>query len=606
MNTLYRFPIRLTIQGPILTKSTSPSSFGLDAAVARDFMTRRPMLPGTLVEGKVREALWRIGEGARLNELFGCETKDDTGNEPNRGALLIGDLMAERDRTEGKGNGDVNRPIDTLSRIALDSTLGSAKAEMLRVIETPFLAGDGVAFEGLAEMFCKDDNAAREITRLLTLGLSWLVQMGAQRSTGFGQLLKVGVSSGPVEVEPIVIATAPVALLLAITPLGPLCIARHKIGDNLFESEDFIPGNMLAGAVMETAVKLGIQSDFQGQFDSIRFRHSFPSSSSVRAVVLADSTVKIGDTVYDVAVCRDPVLLTGEDGKTVAPAFPIDWKESCGELAELGHAFPSRELRVRTSIDSERRKSADAKLFAWEMIHPFDNDRKPIVWRTRIDLGAVKDDAKRKAVAQTLAKILARLSFVSKTKARCEVAVTPLPQAETAPELRENGTIALVLQSPTLLADPRFQEVINIPKSGALSAAEMLALYRDAFAELSGESLDLSHHFARQFLAGGNYLAHRFQKKSGKPYDPWLLTAAGAVFVFTVKDAAKAQTRIESWLNNGLPVPHWAKSRFGDSWMENPFRPENGFAEVALHRPAFATPETQDFTLADSILKPLS
>ncbi|MFO7608139.1 MAG: ATP-binding protein [Candidatus Krumholzibacteriia bacterium] len=39
------------------------------------------------------------------------------------------------------------------------------------------------------------------------------------------------------------------AIDLVIKPHGPLCIARHKTDNNLFESEAFIPGNVLAGAL---------------------------------------------------------------------------------------------------------------------------------------------------------------------------------------------------------------------------------------------------------------------------------------------------------------------------------------------------------------------
>jgi hypothetical protein len=51
-----------------------------------------------------------------------------------------------------------------------------------------------------------------------------------------------------------------------------------------------------------------------------------------------------------------------------------------------------------------------------------------------------------------------------------------------------------------------------------------------------------------------------------------------------------------------MPLPAWAKQTFGDKWNENPYRPENGFGEIAVHVPEFATPATDSFTLADPIL----
>lgn len=600
MNTLYCFDITLTLQGPILTKATTPASFGLDAAVARDFTTGRPMLPGTLVEGKVRESLFQLGEIERLEELFGKETKEASGNEPERGRLLIGDLIAKNSPS------DEAKPVPTLSRTALDSTLGSAKGESLRVIETPFLAGDKVVFEGKATCFCADDEGAKEIAGLLRAGLLWLVQAGANRTTGFGRVLGASVESSKVESDPTTVGDAPVALDLEITPLGPLCIAKHKIGDNLFESDTVIPGNMLAGAIMQTAAEMGIAGELKDDFHKIRFRHAFPTTAEKpRPRVLPLSTVKVGAIDYDVSGQREPVLLKDESGVPVAPQFPIDWKEHGDALSNLDWAFPVRELRVRTAIDSTSRtadrgeEGAAGKLFAWEMVHPLCDDRKtPVLWRTRIDLSGVKNPV---ATANVLAKVLAQLSFVSKTKVRCKVGITAVTEPETVTINSEK--ISLVLQSHAQLVDPRFQEVAGVPQSGALSATDLFKLYAAVWEELSGGSLKLSHHFAQQHLAGGNYLAIRFQKKKGrKAYDPWLLTNAGSVFVFTVHDEEKAKKKMEAWSVGGLPLPEWAKKEFGDQWFENPYRPENGFGEIAVHRTEFATPETHSFELADSIL----
>lgn len=592
---LYRFAIKLTLQGPILAKSSSPASFGLDAAVARDFKNGRPIIPGTLVEGRVRESLEQLGEGDPAR-LFGKETKEDTNNEPSRGQLLIGDLAAAKPGSDAA----------SLSRVALDGTLGSAKGEMLREIETPFLAGDEVVFAGEAEMFCANEGAADEIARLLRMGLLWQTQFGALRTTGFGKVLGAEVTPAPAKVEEIQIDGAPLALDLAIAPRGPLCITKPKIGDNLFESEITIPGNMLAGAVMQTAESLGLAEELKKVFDQIHFCHAFPTTGGKpRPRALPLSTVKAGEILYDIAREREPVLLTNHQGNIVAPEFPIDWKKHDDALGALDWAWPARELRVRTAIDSQRRKGDDGKLFAWEMVHPFldDEARTPVVWRSRIDLSGVDAD-KHAAVASTLAKVLARLSFVSKTKARCHVEVEPVEKLPEAPELKTGGTLALVLQTPALLADPRFQEVNGVPKSGAISDADMLALYRATFDELSDGSLALSHHFAQQHLEGGSYLGIRFQKKHRRPYNPWLLTDDGSVFVFSVQDAETAKEKLAAWLDTGLPVPAWAEEAFGKSWCENPYRPENGFGEVAVHQPKFATPQCEAIPLADPILPP--
>jgi len=193
---------------------------------------------------------------------------------------------------------------------------------------------------------------------------------------------------------------------------------------------------------------------------------------------------------------------------------------------------------------------------------------------------------------------------VSKTKARCRVGVTSIAKTEDPPDLQDGQTFTLVLKTPALLADPRFPKVKKDSQFGALSAAEMLSFYKAVWSELSGNSLELSHHFARQFLAGGSYLAHRFQKKKNPngPYDPWLLTDGGSVFVFKVTNAVTAKEKLQEWFATGLPLPDWAKDRLGDDWKHNPYLRQNGFGEVAVHRPDFATPKAPPVILADSIL----
>ncbi len=590
--TLREYDLALTLRGPVLTKSSNPATFGLDAVVARDFLTDAPMLPGTLVEGRVREALDQLGFAGRLDDLFGRETDANSSNEPAGGRLLIGDLVAAPGSRAGK-------PI---TRVALDHALGSARGEMLRVLESPYAPGETVEFKGKAHVFA-DDAEAAEIRKLLHMGLCWPVQFGACRTTGFGRTESASVRLLPEAPLPELVQFGPAhrALDLEIRPRGPLCVSRHKIGNNLFESDTVIPGNMLAGAIMRTAKELGLDQGLKDAgFDSIRFRHAFPTTGTSRPRPLPASTVKAHRTAYDIADFPDPVLLGG-DGRWVAPEFPVDWKDSGAELEKLGWASPAREMRVRTAIDSTRRTAyrgsngEGGKLFAWEMVHPVLPDRTtPVVWRSRIDLDAL-NDAQRQKAARLLAIVLARLSFVSKTKARCDVTVAAAEAQVVEHPLAAGSVLKLVLRTPALLVDPRFQGV----GGGALSPAQMLALQRAVWSELSEGSLELLHQFSRQFLAGGNHLAIRFQMSGN--YDPWLLTDAGAVFVFKVSDSATATEKLRNWLATGLPLPKWAIGRFGNTWKTNPYLLQNGFGEVAVHAPEFAVPSTRPVVLADSL-----
>jgi hypothetical protein len=181
------------------------------------------------------------------------------------------------------------------------------------------------------------------------------------------------------------------------------------------------------------------------------------------------------------------------------------------------------------------------------------------------------------------------------------VVLAALPDATAAgamapPILPIDGRdrFVLTLQTPALLcsgaairprADPPF-----------VAAAERLRLaYAKAFHHLSDQSLELVTYFARQRLAGGFFLGHRYQKERGQDrYRPWLLTVAGSVFVLRCRDRgrlADAQAKLHAWQSHGLPLPASVRRELGagDSdddaalWDRCPFIRHNGYGEVAIN-----------------------
>ncbi|MCB1088977.1 MAG: hypothetical protein KDM63_18220, partial [Verrucomicrobiae bacterium] len=565
------FTVRLKIRGPILIQSSSPADFGLDAAVMRRESDGIVCVPGTLIQGKLAEALKenQLGRSLPLSpaeheRLFGKDSGVGSGNEPLRRRLMFDDLI------KVSVEGESGNPL--LSRIAMDSTLGSAEGRMLRALETPFGAGATVTFEGNL-WFVGPEGKRDEVKRLLRLGLRWLTTIGSQRSTGMGRLIEADIE----ESNLIELAAADNSiesgggcdrLELSLRPLGPFCVSRPKIGDNLFESESHLPGNVLAGALVETWAALcdirpgsrvsdcgkadPERSKLAEHFDRIRFRHAFPAApGGVRTTAVPLSLAQAGERIFDLSLENQPCLLDAGGEDFVSPAFQPDWKPSTWSKigSQIGFVEPHRELRVRTAIDSNLRIShrgddtGGGKLFALELVHPWrrgaDDQVEPLVWRTSIDLGQIPE-TDRRAVAEQLASLLPHLSYVGKTKVPCEVTGSGRAASSGATEVGE--TAVLMLDTPALLADPRFQSVEGVRESGALSAGEMWLLYRDAWSDLSGGSLELIHHFARQRLRGGNHLALRRQAQ--RRYVPWLLTDAGSVFTFAVRDAVEAAARL--------------------------------------------------------------
>lgn len=262
------------------------------------------------------------------------------------------------------------------------------------------------------------------------------------------------------------------------------------------------------------------------------------------------------------------MLIKSDDQKWKAPEFAVDWKSNEKVQEEFGWADPERELRVRTAIDSERRKARDEQLFAYEKIVPKKTD-----WYCQLDMGTVPDHDRMKVEAQLRDLLANGLRALGKTKARAAIEVqSTIPAKHISQNTPRDGQWIITLQTPALLCDPN-----------EIAQSDLLMAYRTVWKQLSADSLDLKHFYAQQSLAGGRYLWQRFQPS--KDYSPWLLTNAGSVFVLKPEPGqeTKAQDCIDRWLAHGLPLPEWAARLYGNHWTTCPFLPEGGYGEIAVN-----------------------
>lgn len=578
--------VRLTLQGPILTQSTSAGAYGIDSPVARDSQDRC-YLAGTLVKGRLRQS-WEelrsidtLEQKPKIEAWLGNGTgnSEDTSKSftPARGLLRFSNFVDETKRKSRE-----------IYRIAIDEARGAVRKGAHQSIESPYGAGEQATFTGTIRFFASDEKAADEIKRWIETGLRWTTNFGAERTVGFGRLVNVEIIGDdrpdiPTESET---TTGEGMIDLLIGPQSPFCIARRRADNNLFESETVIPGGVLKGSVASVwlallgkPAELEIKDDSDPSrlelcrnFAKLRFTHAFPIDDGKRAITAPLSLIKgkpspgQKDKLRDVALTERPILLDGN-----APSFDIDWKDRNDVDARFGWPSIKRELRVRTAIDREKRKAKKEQLFAYEMIVP-----NGVQWHARVDLGGV-DKSERALVEKQLREIV-RLGLhgIGKTKAYAEV---HLPDGEEVKQAHEShsaprdGMWIVTLQTPALLCDPR--ELAGNNSSAALSEA-----YAETFDKLSSKSLKLKHFYARQSLAGGLYLHRRFQ--TGKPYNPFLLTDAGSVFVLeAVGD--KAQSFIDDWLLHGLPLPEWVAEIYGNDWKSCPYLRENGYGEIAVN-----------------------
>ncbi len=560
----HTYHITLTLKGPILTKSSSPSDFGVDAAFARVAIgpaQGKCCIPATHIKGKLRESLTMSGlDSTKVEALFGKASLEETLYETHPGSLRFSAFIAQ----------DTGSPA-LHTRIKVNDDTGSVERGALLVEEMPFGFGQQAIFTGCVSSL----NDCPDLEKILHRAFGFLTHIGCNRSIGYGKFLSVEIKKITTHQPFLSIPDGDILLPLTISPEGFLCITKHKIGGNLMESEDIIPGNMLAGAIMATARHLGHDVTLKTCFNDITFRHAFPCHASAeRPQAMPLSLVQHKKTIYDCASCT---AITAHNGE--APEFATDWKTTALAEDKYPRVRPFRELIVRTAIDSEKgtadrgEREREGKLFAWEVIHPFDGENTPIVWKSLLNIPATITPEQRLALADTLT----HLSYLSKSKVDATVT---LGQAIAPPavECRQGETLSICLQSPALLADPWRQE----QQSGCISAAAMHALYTKIF-EKTLPGLKLERFYAQQHMAGGAFLWHHFQKKRADYY-PWILTTPGSVFTFTVENETKAQAALTAALISGLPLPpHHAD----DTWETNPYIPANGFGEIRIHQPLF-------------------
>jgi hypothetical protein len=462
------------------------------------------------------------------------------------------------------------------------------------VMEGPFAPGQRVTFTGTISYRAKDKAEADAVQSFIATGLRWVTHLGGERTVGFGRLVQVDIWAVYTSRQTTSLTPSAVAgevLDLAIRPLAPFCIAKRQVDPNLFESDIVLSGGVLRGALATTLKSLcGLARDaiingtlpppwqeLGAHFDHLQFTHAFPAPEhdNHRPVVAPLSLVKdAARCLYDVALCAGPGLF-GTTPHAYAPSFAVDWKSANDVQAEFGwgEGEPKRELRVRTAMDRTYRRAKDERLFAYDMVVPTG-----YLWYGRVDLSQVPAGATRTDVETQLRALLHHgLRSLGKTKAAAEVRMDGQGGPTHASDPRPLGALWVVtLQTPALLCDPATLHE-------ASGEHDLFAAYDAVWHDVSSGAVELVRFFASQSLAGG-YLVLRFQPHT--PYNPFLLTDPGSVFVLQASgNPVVAQDVIESWSHHGLPLPQWAKDRYGDDWRTCPFRPADGFGEIAVNLP---------------------
>lgn len=622
----YRLYVRLFLAPPVLSHGLGGRALGLDAVSLRDREGERPALPGTLVRGNLRHALCQfhgIAEQPKketIVEWFGAgrddpseltDTLENRGQEkstrpeqtsspdyePRRGLLFFDEYWVCEDEA-GPG---------VRNRIRIDRDSGAVGHGKLQLIEEPYAPGaPPVVFSGSIWFWEQERNEgqekAQEIERWIRKALQSIPALGAYKGMGFGRLSGAEVSLEARDPNRITAvadrragAQVPSVLGLALSLDRPFCFTRNRMtDDNLFLSHPYIPGGAIKGAMASRLCdharpKRSVREINEQatpwpllcrHFDKLRLTHALPAPRGHYqrpvAVPLSFCYARSGpkDRLHDVAL-RSGAGLVNER----APLFAPDWKtqheaharERCGFGASLRET-----LQIRNAIDPETGAVAENKLFALEGVVSDTHH-----WLAELHLSAVPEGERVALIDELDAFFKGGLDRLGKTKAEAVVRVWrgPFPKAARSQPWSENGDLVITLQSDArLLLPKRFlsRDHVVPPTNGG---ASLLEAYREAWMDLSKDSLCLRRFYASQHLVGGMYWWGRFGGKvNPSAYNPELLTGAGSVFVFAVEKPVTAKDKLDAWLVKGLPQ---ADKR--DKWDQNPYTGPNGYGEIAVN-----------------------
>jgi len=308
-----RFTIRITTQGPFLTAGEGAAALGVDVSRARD-ACGKPVIPGSHVAGRLREALvrlWLLAHPPSVETAQGAG-RDDPGQElafRERAAWSLGDDQAGKlfgraasgPRSTGSPGlpsrlrfsrfrrveaGTTPAKLPLLHRIGMDRTRRTAQDQALAFLDAG-AHGMTETWEGTVEAdLPAGDRGYLEVLLLACLhDLRAFGSLGSQRSIGMGRIREVSLRSGtgePGENRSVLdvdrlasgldwlgkLAEGPgsghsrtaatqgsfdamTRFRVRVRLCSPLVVGDYNPSDNLFETRDDIPGSVLKRALAD-------------------------------------------------------------------------------------------------------------------------------------------------------------------------------------------------------------------------------------------------------------------------------------------------------------------------------------------------------------------
>jgi hypothetical protein len=577
------------------------------------------------IKGKLREAWEELKKAAANTEeksVFQPDTEhwlgkqtgtgDHGSYEPHRGRMLFSDFICtEKPPFE----------MQKFHRIRINRESGTADEGALITVETPFESGAETCWKGEITWTSQSREKAEEVRNQVLTGLRWITAMGAEKTVGFGRLLRVVCEDFSArENEKFHPPPAPPSgegsfqdslprrgragegesrMGLSISLKEALTVGGVKMKDNYMESGSIFSGAIIKGSLAECIRRrlnlgrdapIGECEEMEDAglgllgrwFEKLSFSHAFPSLQKDRRPVCPPlSLLKAGGKIHDAALLENWKLFSDGNGKKLAPAFAADWKDEGDVKRKYGWAEPKILALTRTAIETFSRRAKEEQLYTFEYICPEDEKKRQISWLAEIRLPEDCPE-KEKLSAQLEYVLQGRFDHMGKRQGRIRAETVSCTPFIPSGELLREGLTIICLQSDALMLNPN--DIPNDIRNG--DHAELLKKYGEYWKDISGGAFRLLRFYARQKLAGG-YLGLRFPTQ--EKYSPFLLTQAGSVFVLTDENTGDAEKKCREWLQYGLPETKWMIQAYGKEgktdWNQCPFIRENGFGEIAVNLP---------------------
>ncbi len=536
---------RLVLRSPFLFPGTGAPRFGLDVAALRG-RDDYPLLPAEQIRGVLSHALRDMAEegvgegltGPWLDQLFGLPSGDIqdplASNEPRRGRLVFTDLR-----------GEAPAQSFVAHRVAIDTQTGAARSGALVTAELVAPMGATVAFAGAITVFAARPQADLLASRLRAAA-SRVSAIGSMKSAGFGEIVSWNFTVRPGRAlaaawrEP---AAERVALAVSID--RPFLVNADRLADNVYAGSPLIPGGAIKGALARKLALCGLDVTRDDAFSALGVSHARPLDwpRRVAPLSLVANDEGFGDTLG-----RQAAQVGGKPAR-----FQADWKASHWTDLASKHGLQrppamARVERAHVGIERGGATARDQALFFTQAVDPAGRQ-----WRVEVDFGRVPAGER----GRLHGALLDGLDGVGSTGARLDFQELPEPLEDPPPQVRADGTIAVTLETETVMAQPA-------------DGATAQDAYRSYWQRLVGA--ELVDFCAEQALRGG-YLGMRFRRE-GAAYRPFLVTVAGSVFLLRGVDAAALAVLVRQ----GLPAPV-VDGRPTD-WRSCPYQPENGWGRI--------------------------